>query len=528
MLQRAVLAPVARVSARRGRATLAACIVGGGPAGYYVAHRLLRLHPDARVDLIEQLPVPFGLVRYGVAPDHPEVTNVTVTFEQVHKDPRFRLFANLTVGRDVSVAELRRHYAAVVLAYGAAADRMLGIPGEAGGRGLHAARDFVGWYNGHPAQAHEQQQQQQWDLMRSDTCAIIGHGNVALDCARMLLKSPDALRRTDMAPYALAALSRSDSSRIRRVLLIGRRGPLEASFTIKELREMTTLPDCRIEIDARDVALSSDAERAFVAASRPHRRLLELMQRHASTPSSWPDPAVGRAWRLVFCRRPVAVHRDPDSGYVTGLVLERTVLDGTLPSAPQQQQQQQQPVEQPTPMPLSPPQQSTRHVHGTGELELLPCGLILRSIGYRAVPLANTLETDVPFDGDAHIVRNDDGRVTDAQGRRIRGLYCAGWVRTGPRGTIASTMQDAYTVAEHIVADDRSGALPDATDGADLCAALANAQQQQQQQRCGVVTVAGWRAIDAYERERARIAGLGQPRQKITDVQEMLHIAAQA
>ncbi|KAE8576835.1 hypothetical protein XENTR_v10004337 [Xenopus tropicalis] len=234
------------------------CIVGSGPAGFYTAQHILRHNPQAQVDIYEKLPVPFGLVRFGVAPDHPEVKNVINTFTQTARSERCTFLGNVTVGRDVTVEELQGAYHAVVLSYGAEDKRELGIPGEEL-PGVHSARDFVGWYNGLPDNRHLHPD------LSCDTAVILGQGNVALDIARILLSPVDILRKTDITQTALDALSQS---RIRRVWMVGRRGPLQVAFTIKELREMINLPETRPKLDPADYVGLEKASKGGPTAER--------------------------------------------------------------------------------------------------------------------------------------------------------------------------------------------------------------------------------------------------------------------
>uniref|UniRef100_A0A8C5TTS1 NADPH:adrenodoxin oxidoreductase, mitochondrial n=1 Tax=Malurus cyaneus samueli TaxID=2593467 RepID=A0A8C5TTS1_9PASS len=244
------------------------CVVGSGPAGFYTAQHILKHHGGALVDIYEKLPVPFGLVRFGVAPDHPEVKNVINTFTQTARSERCSYYGNVTVGRDVTVPELRQAYHAVVLSYGAEDNRVLGIPGE-NLLGVYSARAFVGWYNGLPENR---------DLkpdLSCETALILGHGNVALDIARILLSPLQLLRKTDITDSSLAALA---CSKVKRVWLVGRRGPLQVAFTIKELREMINLPGTRAVLDPADF---TGLENAVKDAPRPRKRLTELMMKTA-------------------------------------------------------------------------------------------------------------------------------------------------------------------------------------------------------------------------------------------------------
>ncbi|XP_053155062.1 NADPH:adrenodoxin oxidoreductase, mitochondrial isoform X2 [Hemicordylus capensis] len=347
------------------------CIVGSGPAGFYTAQHLLKHHKQAQVDIYEKLPVPFGLVRFGVAPDHPEVKNVINTFTQTARSDRCSYYGNVTVGKDVTVEELQKAYHAVVLSYGAEDNRTLGIPGESLA-GVYTARAFVGWYNGLPENR---------DLkpdLSSETAVVLGHGNVALDVARILLSPLEVLRKTDITEDSLTALARS---KVKRVCLIGRRGPLQVAFTIKELREMISLPGARPLLDPADFRGLGDAVKDV---PRPRKRLTELM---AKTALDEPGEAVAgrwasasREWSLQFFRSPLEVLPGTDGKQARAIRMAVTRLEGSG---------------------------ETAKAVPTGEVEELMCGLILSSIGYRSLPI----DTSVPFDPKQGIVPNSSGRV---------------------------------------------------------------------------------------------------------------------
>ncbi|KAG8564993.1 hypothetical protein GDO81_012658 [Engystomops pustulosus] len=389
------------------------CIVGSGPAGFYTAQHLLKHHTQAVVDIYEKLPVPFGLVRFGVAPDHPEVKNVINTFTQTARSERCNFIGNVTVGADVTVEELQRAYHAVVLSYGAEDKRELGIPGEQL-QGVYSARDFVGWYNGLPDNRHL------FPDLSSETAVILGQGNVALDIARMLLSPLELLRKTDVTEPSLEALSQS---RVKKVWLIGRRGPLQVAFTIKELREMLNLPGTRPVNDPSDFQGLGDVLKDL---PRPRKRLTELLLKSVEPPGE--KEAARRAqcqreWGLRFLRSPVAVIPGDDGKRAAGVRLSVTRLEGSGDKA----------VAVPT-----------------GETEDIPCGLILSSIGYRSVPIC----PDVPFLPKQGIIPNTMGRVHGAPG-----LYCSGWVKRGPTGVITTTMTDSFDTAQALLEDVKSGAL---------------------------------------------------------------------
>jgi len=459
------------------------CVIGGGPAGFFTAHQLLKIHPTVEVDVVEGLPVPYGLVRFGVAPDHPEVKNVTETFDGVAASSRCNYYGNLSLGRDFGLAQVRDKYSATVLSYGCAADRELGVPGE-DLPGVLSARAFVNWYNGHPdmygATSGLTADHVAAMLSAGPDAVVFGHGNVALDVARVLLAPIDHLASTDITSAALDALA---SSTIERVHVIGRRGPIEVAFTIKELRELTKLEGCLPSITPASVAFSDD-EQEFVLGDRRKKRLVGLMEKIAATDRRSDSGGT----HFVFHRSPTAIV--PTEGVaggsgVAGVQLEVNTLDGSLGS---------------------------RRAIGTGTFETLPCSVVFRSIGYKAV----AIDPDVPFDARAAVIPNTAGRVSGADG-----LYCAGWIKTGPSGVIATTMSNAYETARTVAADlDAAviGGTP-CTDGATVREFFASLGSR-------VVTFKGWKAIEAAE--LAEGAKRGKTAEKITSVDAMIATAASA
>ncbi|KAE8576833.1 hypothetical protein XENTR_v10004337 [Xenopus tropicalis] len=415
------------------------CIVGSGPAGFYTAQHILRHNPQAQVDIYEKLPVPFGLVRFGVAPDHPEVKNVINTFTQTARSERCTFLGNVTVGRDVTVEELQGAYHAVVLSYGAEDKRELGIPGEEL-PGVHSARDFVGWYNGLPDNRH----------------------------------------KTDITQTALDALSQS---RIRRVWMVGRRGPLQVAFTIKELREMINLPETRPKLDPADYV---GLEKASKDLPRPRKRLTELLVKAAlekpgqKVAANWAQAE--REWGLRFLRSPLAVLPSEDGKRAARIRLSVTRLEGSGETA----------VAVPT-----------------GQVENISCGLIFSSIGYKSVSISST----VPFLPQQGVIPNSMGRVEG-----IPGLYCSGWVKRGPTGVITTTMTDSFDTAQAILEDVQLGALnwSEPRPGSVAIRELLHLRGIQP------VSFSDWEKID--EAETAKGLAVGKPREKILDTEEMLQL----
>lgn len=445
------------------------CIVGAGPAGFYTAQQILKGNANAVVDIYEKLPVPFGLVRYGVAPDHPEVKNVINTFTQTASKDRCRFIGNVTVGKDISISDLQKAYTAVVLSYGADNDRMLGIPGE-NLINVLSARRFVGWYNGLP---QDKELKVNFDTERA---VIIGHGNVALDVARILLTPIDVLKKTDISQYSLEALS---NSKIKEVMLIGRRGPLQVAFTIKELREMIKLPDCKPLLSQEDLI---GLDKLIQDLPRPRRRLTELMYKTCMEPEEkdlihW--KSAKKSWSLKFCLSPLEIMGD---AHVTGLKLGVNKLQGD--------------------------DWVNQKAVVTDKTVEVPCGLVFRSIGYKSV----VIDPDIPFDKKSGTIPNKDSRV---EGKL--GMYCTGWVSTGPVGVILSTMNQAFETGKVVVKDIDDGKLDTNKPGSKNILSILNSK--------GVQTVSfkDWENIDQFEVKQGE--AIGKPREKLADIYQMLSIS---
>ncbi len=446
-------------------------VVGAGPAGFYAAGHLLKDSAGRiEVDMLERLPTPWGLVRSGVAPDHPKIKSVTRVYEKTAAHPRFRYFGNVELGRHVSREELRSYYHAVVYATGAPADRPLGISGE-DLPGSWPATEFVGWYNGHPDHPHLE-----FDLS-CERAVVIGNGNVALDVARMLTLSHEALARTDIADHALHALR---GSAIREVLVAGRRGPAQAAFTNPELLELRELTGAEVLVDPAEL------ERALAvpgpATDRTAEANVRILREYAER-----EPREGpRRIVLRFLLSPVELLPD-EHGRVGTVRFARNVLvpepDGRLGA------------------------------QATGELETIPAGLVLRAIGYRGTPLPG-----VPFDERRGVIPGEHGRVTGPDGR-CPGEYAVGWIKRGPTGVIGTNKKDAQETVDAILEDLAAGRLPEppAPDPEELLATLRARQPE-------LVTYAGWAEIDRHE--RARGEPVGRPRVKLTRLEEMLRVAA--
>jgi ferredoxin--NADP+ reductase len=412
-------------------------VIGSGPSGFYATEALLRSGAPVAVDMFEQLPVPYGLVRFGVAPDHPKLKQVTMAFDRIAAMPGFRFVGGVSAGRDLSIDELRDSYDAVILATGADVSRSLGIPGEKL-TGSHSAGDFVAWYNGHP-----DYRDFQFDL-GCEAVTIVGHGNVALDVARILAKTADELRRTDIAGHALEALS---ESRIRDIHVVGRGKPAQARFSGKELREFLELEACDPAIDGRDIASNDFAAENSSDPDLTERLSLFRAFAQAQAPATKPRRCIFR-----FGLSPIVIKGQNR--------VERIAF------APQ----------------------------AAGAIEDIDCGLVLRSVGRRTTPLAG-----VPYDDHRGVHANIEGRVV-LDRTVVAGLYACGWSKRGPSGTIGTNRACGLVTAQTVLAD-LSAHAPRRSGSPDTLMA------QLRKRVSHIVSYADWAAIDAAEKHRGALLG---------------------
>jgi ferredoxin/flavodoxin---NADP+ reductase len=446
-------------------------VVGAGPAGSFAAAQLLSGSGGPDVDLFERLPTPWGLLRGGVAPDHHEIKRLDQLFDrQVLRRPRCRYFGNVEVGKDLSHGDLMRHYHAVVYATGAQTDKSLGIPGE-DLLGSLPATDFVGWYNGHPDRRALEPE------LSGRRAVIIGNGNVAADVARMLTLGQAELERTDTADHALDALR---DSAVEEVVVLGRRGPAQAAFTSAELRELGNLEGVELVVDPAEIELDPVSEEWLASEGTfTARKNLELLREFAARE---PDPGAQRRIVLRFLRSPVEIL---GTGRVEGVRIQANRIarddSGALRALP---------VE--------------------GELGDIECSLVLRSVGYQAVPLP-----DVPFDERRYVLPNEQGRVVDAgSGDRLPGVYAVGWIKRGPTGILGTNKRDAAETVRCLEEDLAAGELSRPVEAIDTLLA---------ERVPDLVTLDGWRAIDELEQQRGR--NTRRPRVKLASREELLAAA---
>lgn len=445
---------------------LRVAVIGSGPSGFYAADALLSGTIKTKVDMYDRLPAPFGLVRYGVAPDHYKIKNVIKVYEKTASHADFSFFGNVTVGKDISVVEMQKFYDALLFTCGAQTDNKLGIPGE-DLKGSYTATEFVAWYNGHP-----DYRDRQFDLSQ-EVAVIVGQGNVAMDVSRILCKTVEELKTTDIAAHALETLSKS---KVKEVHLVGRRGPAQAAFTPPEIKEFGELHECDTIVSTEDLKLNPESEVELAdPANAPKKKNYDILKEYSQkAPAGKP-----RKFVVHFFKGPKELK---GSGHIEKLVLEKNKLSG--PAGKQK-------------------------AEGTGQTEEMNCGIIFRSVGYRGVPISG-----VPFEEKRGTFPNTGGRITN-NGQAVPGLYAAGWIKRGPSGVIGTNKPDSVETVANLIAD--AGKLQPCVQP--------NTQAVQDFLRgkgVKVVTFADWKKIDAAE--IANGAKTGKPREKFVSVAEMLKL----
>ncbi|MCC7509955.1 MAG: FAD-dependent oxidoreductase [Planctomycetes bacterium] len=438
-------------------------IIGAGPSAFYAAAALIKQEDvEVRVDLFDRLPAPYGLVRYGVAPDHPKIKSVANLYEKTAQDPRVRFFGGVEFGKHITMDNLRPYYDMLVFATGAQSDRNLNIPGE-DLKGSMSATEFVAWYNGHPDYR---------DLKPNldvEGVAVVGVGNVAMDVARILAKSYDELKVTDIADHALEALKHS---KVRQIYVLGRRGPAQAKFTNPEIKEFGHLQIADAVVKPEEIELDPES-RKTVDADRLTRQNVEFLREYAAR-------GMGDKPRKVHFRFLVSpVEITGKDGWVSSVKIERNRLlstpDGYL------------------------------NCEGIGQFEVLPAGMVLRSVGYYGVALPG-----VPYDKRKGIVPNDHGRVVNADGKLLPGAYVVGWAKRGPTGVIGTNKKDAEETVALMLEDVKNVRRVEA--GRDIMELLKAAG-------CAYVSFDEWQQINAREIERGKAAN--RPRVKYISLEEM-------
>jgi len=442
-------------------------VIGAGPAGFYAAeHFFKQADIHVQVDVYDRLPTPHGLVRAGVAPDHEKIKNVTRVFDRTASNPSFRFFGNVEYGKHVSLDDLKQYYHLVYFSTGAQVDRRLGIDGEDLNRS-HSATEFVAWYNGHP-----DFRDLKFDLSQ-ESVAIVGVGNVAIDVARILCKTVDELKTTDIADYALNALAQSN---VKEVILMGRRGPAQAAFTLKEVKEMGVLEDASSITLPEEMTL--DEHSAAQLEETPDRMVSKKLD-VLNTFIGGTNESGSRTCQIRFLVSPTAIHGDENGGVQSIDVVRNRLV----------------------------PSDSGRlSARSTDERFNWPVGLVFRSVGYRGVALP-----DIPFNDSWGVIHNESGRITDADGNVMEGCYAGGWIKRGPTGVIGTNKPDAVETVKCMIEDLGSGNHfnPVHEDASEMVFARQPA----------TFTYADWQKLDEMESSRGETQG--RPRVKFTSVQEM-------
>lgn len=449
-------------------------IVGAGPSGFYAAGSLLSQESiHVNIDMFDRLPAPYGLVRYGVAPDHQKIKSVTKIYDRTASAPRFRFFGNITFGTDLTRDDLRQHYDAIIYAVGAQSDRKLNIPGEEL-TGSLSATEFVAWYNGHPDYVN-------LDVdLDVENVVVVGVGNVAIDVARILAKTVDELKATDIADHALDTLAHS---KVKNIYILSRRGPAQVKFTNAEIKEFGDLADAEPVVNPAELELDPLSAQEL-AGDREGQRNLEILKSFAQRPLQ------GKARKIYFCFlvSPIEII-DDGAGKIGAVRIERNVLQATA--------------------------DGYLNAHGTGETYVLPAGMVLRSVGYKGEPLP-----DVPYNERTGTINNVDGRVTDrATGTPQSGEYVVGWAKRGPTGVIGTNKADANDTINGLLAD-IPNLTPAPVDAPNAITTLLEARG------LTYVNLEGWRVIDAIETMRG--ANSGRPRVKFTRIDDMLQAIGEA
>ena len=441
---------------------LRVAVIGAGPAGIYASDLLMKSDTDVLIDLYERMPAPFGLIRYGVAPDHPRIKGIVTSLHKVLDKPELRLLGNIDIGNEVTVDELREYYDAIIFSTGATGDRNLDIPG-ADLEGSFGAGEFVGFYDGNP------DFERSWDLS-AESVAVVGVGNVGLDVARILAKTGDELHVTEIPDNVYQSLK---NNKAKEVHVFGRRGPAQAKFTPLELKELDHSPTIEVIVNPEDIIYDDASEQAR-RSSKTQDLVCNVLEQYAIR-----DPK-GAPHKLYihFFESPVEILGE--DGHVVGIRTERTELDGN------------------------------GGVRGTGQYTDWPVQAVYRAVGYRSDAVGG-----VPFDAERAVIPNDGGHVLDEDGTIIPGLYTTGWVKRGPVGLIGNTKGDAKETTEMLLADWKNGTLTPAAKPEEdaVIQFLTN-------KNIAYTTWGGWHKLDAAERALGEAEG--RERKKIVEWNDMV------
>ncbi len=447
---------------------LRVAVIGAGPSGFYASEALIRSDLSVEIDLIERLPAPYGLVRSGVAPDHPKLKQAINVYDKIaSSNPEFNYIGNVTVGKDITVDELRDTHHALIFTCGAESDRRLNIPGE-DLAGSYTATEFVAWYNGHP-----DYRDRTFDLSH-ETAVIIGQGNVAADVSRILSKTVDELKNTDISQHALDTLA---DSKVKNVFVIGRRGPAQAKFTSKELKEFGELADCDAIVDSNELALNAASETELAEKSNAgSKKVYDLFTGYSERELS----GKSRRCYFQFLRSPVELS---GNGRLEKLTIEHNQLSGDAFK------------------------QSAR---GTGKQYQLDTGILFRSIGYRGIEMPG-----VPFHDSWGVFPNQNGRITENESIAPQ-MYAAGWIKRGPSGIIGTNRACAVETVKALIEDAPNINTTESKAGREKVYAILDSRNVRH------ISYQDWKKIDQIEIERGEPKG--KPREKITSVEEMLSL----
>ena len=450
---------------------LRVAIIGSGPAGFYtVSNFLKQTDLTVEMDMFERLPTPFGLVRAGVAPDHQKYKTVTRAYDKSAQHSSFRFFGNVEYGTDITLEDLKDHYHQIMFATGAPSDRNLGIPGEEL-TGSHSATDFVAWYNGHPDCTDFK-----FDLSQ-ESVAVIGLGNVAIDVARILCKTDAELASTDMADYALDALR---ASNVKNVYVLGRRGPAQAAFTPPEIKEMGELEDADVFVPVDEATLDSASQAELDASGdknvKKNVAVIEEFSQRTERDNS-------RHLTIRFLVSPTELIGENGAVSAIKIVKNEAYAD----------------------------ENGGVKARATDQEEIIPVGMVFRSVGYRGAPVA-----EVPFDDYNGTIQNTEGRITDDDKNPLTGMYVAGWIKRGPTGVIGTNKTDAQETVNHMAEDARAGAVFEPTKSAEDVVSLLSGRKPD------VITYSDWNKIDEHELSNG--AASDRPRVKLTNIEDMLAV----